>query len=708
MRFKLLFFIVLFSFFSMLAKSQTDSLIQDLERAKTSEEKIRILNSISKSYWYKSPAKVIEYGHNALALAEEINNDTLIVNSKLNIGIGYSNLGEHFKAMSLYIQCLEASDKIKYLQGQSGAWSNLAILYDNMGDYEKARNSNLNALSIFKKMNHVKGIVGSLNNIGINYTKTKEYDKAYEYYKEALDKETTIGDKQMIAITLVNIGDVFDFKGDQKTAISYYEKSLKAGQELNNSSVVIVSLINLGRMKQSMGDYNGALGYFNKSLDFAQKFEFRDFTRDIYKYLSSIYQLQNNIPKAFDFYKKYSDLKDSLSSSESKKRIAELHIKYETDAKQKENEILSKENKYQQNLIYFFYLLGFMVLIIGVVVFRNYLQKKKTNVLLLAKNQIITEQKDKLNESLISLQKSEELYRSLVTTSPDGILIADLNAIINYVSPAMLQILGLNNKNEILGIKPQVFIHKSSWRKAFSYFNDIKMQKNTGSIELLCVDKNGNKCEIEINGSVLKDINGNIDNLFFILRNVSERKQIENENKKNSELIFKQQQEITKLELIQREQENIVLKNDLDYRIKELASKAMYIVQNNERNISMIKALRTIEKKIESKEKITSSEVRSVISELNIVSRNDSWNEFEAHFIKVHKDFYDNLSKQFPDLSSNERKLCAFLRLNLSTKEISEITNKSIHSIDVARTRLRQKLGLSNTGDNLVIFLSQL
>jgi DNA-binding CsgD family transcriptional regulator len=74
---------------------------------------------------------------------------------------------------------------------------------------------------------------------------------------------------------------------------------------------------------------------------------------------------------------------------------------------------------------------------------------------------------------------------------------------------------------------------------------------------------------------------------------------------------------------------------------------------------------------------------------------------------EVHAGFYEKLLKAYPDLSQNELKLCAFLRLNMSTKDIAELTGQQLPSIDKARYRLRKKLGLASSETNLVTFLSQ-
>ncbi len=99
--------------------------------------------------------------------------------------------------------------------------------------------------------------------------------------------------------------------------------------------------------------------------------------------------------------------------------------------------------------------------------------------------------------------------------------------------------------------------------------------------------------------------------------------------------------------------------------------------------------------------------IQDVIRDLLLNSSKDVWKEFEVRFQEVHSDFYDNLNKRFPDLTPNEKKICAFLRLNMSTKDISAITYQSLRSINMARFRLRKKIGL-DTDENLVTFLSHI
>jgi len=706
-RFIFILFLIVPQLLLAVGKSSTDSLIQQFDKASSPREKIIIYNKIAKAYWYNSPAKTIEYGEKALALAIENENDSLIIDSRINIGIGYSDIADYANAMDQFVQSLSLAEKINYKSGISNSLSNIAVIYDNLGNFERAKACYIKALEINKEIKYDKGIIGSLNNLGILCTKTKDYKKALAYYEEALAKERVINEKLMTAITLSNMGDVYDYNGNKKLAQEYYENSLKSGEELKSNTLIITSLINIGRMNLANNKTDSALINFNKALTLSKEFGFKSFTKDIFKYLSELYETKNNNLKALEYFKEYDALKDTLLSEESANKITELQVKYETEAKQKENELLQEENKYQKGLSNFLILVSLMVIIIAVLSYRSFRIKKKSNQLLIEKNAVITKQKDQLSESMVRIQESEELYRSLVTTSPDGIAITDINAKLTFVSLALLDIYGFKEAGTIVGKSTLSFICKDDWSKATQYFTQLSEGKASEVIELRGIRSDSSSIDIEINGGVLRNISGNITGMFFMFRDITIRKKVELENHQQQEMIFKQEQEISKLELLKKEQENLNLKNDLEFRDKELASKAMYIIQNNERIDSVVNKLRDLEKKTEEKERISQTEIRSLINELRISIRRESWKEFETHFTNVHQSFYDNLLKEFPELSSNERKLCAFLRLNLSTKEISDITSKSIHSINVARTRLRQKLGIVNTDDNLSAFLAK-
>ncbi|MDR1783084.1 MAG: hypothetical protein LBR13_02315 [Dysgonamonadaceae bacterium] len=170
--------------------------------------------------------------------------------------------------------------------------------------------------------------------------------------------------------------------------------------------------------------------------------------------------------------------------------------------------------------------------------------------------------------------------------------------------------------------------------------------------------------------------------------------------KKHRKILFieeKRRQE----ELEQKEQKIIRLKNEkleaeILFKGKELAVSAMAIIQKNN-------VLQTLKQELQKIEK--DKNVKNIIKLINknLASEKD-WEVFEANFDLIHERFFRNLKKRTPQLTPNDLKLCAYLRLNLSTKEIAQLTGNSVRGVEVARYRLRKKLQLS-TEQNLNEFM---
>jgi tetratricopeptide (TPR) repeat protein len=151
--------------------------------------------------------------------------------------------------------------------------------------------------------------------------------------------------------------------------------------------------------------------------------------------------------------------------------------------------------------------------------------------------------------------------------------------------------------------------------------------------------------------------------------------------------------------------EKINLENELEIRNKELATNVMYQIRKNELIHLIVQKLLKYSQRFRKEDQYL---LIDVIKDLEKTQESKAWNEFELRFQQVHNEFYDKLNEINPELSPNDRRLCAFLRLNMTTKEISTITGQSVRSIEVARTRLRKKLNLTNAETGLIEFLSTL
>ncbi len=143
---------------------------------------------------------------------------------------------------------------------------------------------------------------------------------------------------------------------------------------------------------------------------------------------------------------------------------------------------------------------------------------------------------------------------------------------------------------------------------------------------------------------------------------------------------------------------------ELEANEREVAAKSMFLLEKDNLINNISDKLRATLPKLEGD---AHTVVNGLISELHFSINNKRWEEFELRFNKVHPNFIQNLEKKHPRLSNNERKLCAFLLMNMSSKDISSITGQTVHSINIARSRLRIKLKLVHSGEELSSYLGK-
>jgi len=147
------------------------------------------------------------------------------------------------------------------------------------------------------------------------------------------------------------------------------------------------------------------------------------------------------------------------------------------------------------------------------------------------------------------------------------------------------------------------------------------------------------------------------------------------------------------------------LSKDLEFKNKELTTNVIYSIQKNKTLSELTEELLDIENKAIKNE--TKEAIKLISNKIQKSLDTEIWEEFEIRFQQVHLEFYKKLDEKHPNLTSNEKRLSAFLRMDMSSKEISRITGQSLSALHMARNRLRKKLGISNSDTYLVNYLNQ-
>ena len=139
------------------------------------------------------------------------------------------------------------------------------------------------------------------------------------------------------------------------------------------------------------------------------------------------------------------------------------------------------------------------------------------------------------------------------------------------------------------------------------------------------------------------------------------------------------------------------------YKNKELADVSMHLVERSEALIKIKDELQRLYKKTGG-----DHDVRQVLTLVNEIEKNNTnWEQFAAHFDEINNDFIKNLKLAFPQLTSNDLKVCTYLQLKLTSKQIAQLMNISVRGVEISRYRLRKKLQIPS-GQTLTEFLSRI
>jgi len=159
-----------------------------------------------------------------------------------------------------------------------------------------------------------------------------------------------------------------------------------------------------------------------------------------------------------------------------------------------------------------------------------------------------------------------------------------------------------------------------------------------------------------------------------------------------------------------KELKNQQLQYELRHKSQELASSTINLIRKNEILLEIIESLSKVSDDIKA-----NNDSAVVLSRLQKMERNirqniendDNWKRFEENFDLVYENYLKRLGDLFPDLSVSDKKLCAYLKMDLSSKDIAALFNISVRSVEMSRYRLRQKMTLDRDV-NLVEFLQKI
>ncbi|NTV83181.1 MAG: tetratricopeptide repeat protein [Bacteroidales bacterium] len=378
-------------------------------------------------------ADAIDWFQKALDLQRERGDLEAAASSMNNIGLNYKMRGNYDKAIEYYEQTIRIDEELGKGLEIAKTLNNIGMVYRVWGKYDKAIEYFERSLRQRNSLNDQAGVSKSMNNIGLVYTEWKKYDQAILNFRESLKIEESLNNESEIAIRLNNLGRVYFYMNQYDTALVYFNKTLLIHQKNNDLDQIALAFNNIGKVYLNQVNYEEAGNYLSSALSIfhdlgregekatvlanlsdisramgndekairlldsstviANRLNLRNQLQQNYLYYSEIYSALKDYKKSLEYYKKYSETKDSVFSEEVLSQLSDFQIKYETE--KKENEIvLLKKNEVIQSLalkketIFRNFMLavsGLFLALAGMIFYSLQLKKKDNKIIAMAR-----------------------------------------------------------------------------------------------------------------------------------------------------------------------------------------------------------------------------------------------------------------------------------------------------------------------------------
>jgi serine phosphatase RsbU (regulator of sigma subunit) len=390
-----IYVLISFSFFAQNSK-KIDSLTILLKNSKIDTTKINILHQLVLSTRNNDPTKAIEFAKEEVALSEKINFN--IEKSYDELAWLYKNNADYKKSLEIYFKAEKYAQNFKSPKKEEVLAEiniGLASVYSGLNNYDLAITKANDALATFEKLNDTIQMAVTNLNIGNYHFNKGNYESALQKYQLAEMFFTQSKDSVHLSDCNNSIASALYQMKKYPESLEYFNKAyfLSLKNTPNDLNKQAVALQNLGQIHAQLGNYKEGVTYCLKAIELFKKLN--DIVNIYYTYenLAGFYALLGDYQTSNSYYISYVHLKDSVFNEDTKNTIHEMSIKYESDKKEKENQVLTLENKNKKQVIYFAF--GGCILLLGLVffIFEGYKTKQKANQALEEKNEIINKQK---------------------------------------------------------------------------------------------------------------------------------------------------------------------------------------------------------------------------------------------------------------------------------------------------------------------------
>jgi signal transduction histidine kinase len=336
-------------------RGETERLETMIRSRETRGEKdsvlVRLKLDLAQEYRRGNPDRALQIAREAEAIAREINDHYGLANAYASSGISYAQSGAWVRALNYFLKALQLKDELGDQQGMAALLSNIGVLHGKLNDEERALRYHERALKHFRETNDTRGLAYTYNNIGVIHMERGEYDKALQSLIASLELKRGLRDVAGLASTHLNIGITYFLQGVHTRAMENYERSVELYTNIGDRHGQAEAWQRMGMLYLSRKNAEKTLEYGRKALATATAINARAIERNALKLCSDAATLMGRPTEALEYFRRHTDLKDSLFNEESSKLINEMTANYELSQRERserENELLKREQRIRE------------------------------------------------------------------------------------------------------------------------------------------------------------------------------------------------------------------------------------------------------------------------------------------------------------------------------------------------------------------------
>jgi serine phosphatase RsbU (regulator of sigma subunit) len=316
-----------------------------------------------------------------------------VIEDYMHIAKTYASKANIDKAIGFLFKGMDLAKKVGDKAQEAECLFRLAVIYDRQDESEKAISFCENAIRLQTEIKDSAGLAYSHHRMGLAYEGIGKYEEALKHLELSFDIRKKIGAKEQFGASLNGIGLVYmDKKEYQKALIKFYD-AYRSWSEAGDKEGIVIATGNLGELSMRMGDNESALKYFLQSNAIAEQIHALSFEKGSLRSLATIYYKKGQYKTAYDYFSRFSDLRDTLFSDENADRMAQMQSKYESEQKEQQIELLKKENQLRNSelqlrdselgkkkiFVNALAVGGFLLLLLAFMIYNRYRLKRRAN-----------------------------------------------------------------------------------------------------------------------------------------------------------------------------------------------------------------------------------------------------------------------------------------------------------------------------------------